>query len=104
MSNKKNEEFLIVYWSKNKIYTIIVNFKGVNQGDEVISFVNYTKDHGAVLFTGSEQECKQELNKYRDKSDKSKRTRSESFKEKINNGPLKFIINRYRYGLNASFT
>jgi hypothetical protein len=99
MTSSRQDEFFIVYWYNNHLYTAFENFKYVNQGDEVICLINYKKDIGSVLFVGSEFECKQELNKYFDKKNQLKRTINGSFSKNINNGPLKYLMDRYRYDI-----
>ncbi len=103
MTSSRQDEFVIVYWYNNHLYTVFENFKYVNQGDEVVCLINYTKDIGSILFVGSEFECKQELNKYFDKKNQLKRTINGSFSKNINNGPLKYLMERYRYDINLIY-
>jgi hypothetical protein len=47
-----SNEFIIVDWSMNQIYTVFENFKGVKKGDIVTCFVNNAKDIGRVIYVG----------------------------------------------------
>ena len=59
--DEDEDEYLIVKWSINKIYTIIENFKCVKISTIVTCYVNYTKDIGEVIFVGSKDECRRKL-------------------------------------------
>lgn len=51
-SSSSSEEFLVVEWSLNKLYSTIRNVKNVKLNDIVTCVVNDIKDTGRVIYIG----------------------------------------------------
>lgn len=70
-----SEEFILVEWSLNKIFTVIQNYKNVKLNDTVTCRVNDIKDIGNVVYVGTEDKCNQILNNFNLKRSKFKKLR-----------------------------
>ncbi|RNA08742.1 hypothetical protein BpHYR1_014404 [Brachionus plicatilis] len=56
-----SDEFILVEWSLNRIFTVIQNYKNVKLNDTVTCRVNDIKDTGIVVYVGTEEKCNQIL-------------------------------------------
>lgn len=71
-----SEDFILIEWSINKIFTVIQNHKNVKLNDTVTCRVNDIKDIGNVVFVGTEEKCNQILNNFNLKKVKLKKLKN----------------------------
>lgn len=71
-----SEDFILIEWSINKIFTVIQNHKNVKLNDTVTCRVNDIKDIGNVVYVGTEEKCNQILNNFNLKKVKFKKIKN----------------------------